>query len=65
MLFYIIVFLTIGFVIGLFTKSGEVAYPVYGLIAIVWFFVWGPYAVLAFIELVLGDYLARRIKSIF
>jgi hypothetical protein len=33
------------------------------LISIGWFFIWGPYAILIFVELIVGDALARKIQG--
>jgi len=65
MAFYIIVFVVIGFVIGMITSKGkeEDAYTWYVLISIGWFFISGPFAILAFVELMVGDTIARKIKG--
>lgn len=60
--FYILVFIIVGFVVGLFTSEKISAYFIYIIISAIWFFVWGPFAVAAFLELVIGDYVARKIK---
>jgi hypothetical protein len=39
------------------------AYTWYVLISIGWFFISGPFAILAFVELGVGDMLARKIKG--
>jgi len=64
-LFYILIFLVVGFVIGLFTseKRQETALIIYCVISFGWFLVWGPYAILTFIELIVGDSVARKLKS--
>jgi len=62
---YIIVFVVIGFVIGLISRqeqNGD-AYVWYILITIGWFFIWGPFAIFTFVELIVGDALARKIKG--
>ena len=65
MAFYIIVFVVIGFVIGIITPKDKEsdAYVWYVLISIGWFFISGPFAILAFVELGVGDMLARKIKG--
>jgi hypothetical protein len=65
MAFYIIVFVAIGFVIGIITPKDKQddAYVWYVLISIGWFFISGPFAILAFVELGVGDMLARKIKG--
>ena len=65
MAFYIIVFVVIGFVIGLITPKDKEndAYTWYVLISIGWFFISGPFAILAFVELMVGDALARKIQG--
>lgn len=61
---YVIGFVLIGFVVGLITSDdSDHAVPLYLLIAIGWFFVWGPFAILAFAELIIGDMFARKIKG--
>jgi hypothetical protein len=66
MAFYFIWFVGIGFVIGLLTQEKEkkiLAYALYVLISISWFFIWGPYAILTLVELIIGDILARKIQE--
>ena len=59
MAFYIIVFVIIGFVIGVVTsKDKECAYIRYLLISIGWFFISGPFAILTLVEL--GGYAYRE-----
>ena len=63
MVFYFIVFIIIGFVVGLITPKVEekFAYTCYLFISIFWFFIWGPFAILTFFELIIGDVIARKI----
>lgn len=63
MLFYIIVFLGLGFAIGLFIKETSSAIIAIIVISIVWAVVFGPWAVAAFIELLIGYAVAKSIAN--
>lgn len=60
MLFYTIVFVIIGFVIGAFIKDPRSAILSIAAISVVWALVWGPWAFAAFIELLVGYYIAKN-----
>ena len=64
MIFYFIVFVIIGFVVGLITSNKveeKFVYTCYLLISVFWFFIWGPFAIFTFFELIIGDVIARKI----
>ncbi|MCY9870386.1 hypothetical protein [Vibrio barjaei] len=67
MAFFIILFLIIGFIVGLATRETRKsdAYAIYILVSLAWAFAWGPFAILTFLELAGGDHVARRIKKRF
>ncbi|SBO12906.1 hypothetical protein VME0621_05077 [Vibrio mediterranei] len=67
MAFFILLFLAVGFIVGLATPENRKshAYSIYILVSIGWAFAWGPFAILTFLELAGGDWLARKIKSPF
>lgn len=60
MLFYIIVFVIIGFALGAFIKDLRSAIIAIAAISVVWTLVWGPWALAAFIELLVGYYIAKN-----
>ena len=61
MLFYTIVFVIIGFAIGAFIKDPRSAIIAIVAISVVWALVWGPWAFAAFIELLVGYYIAQNV----
>ncbi|MCG6308643.1 hypothetical protein K6U49_08545 [Vibrio alginolyticus] len=60
MLFYTIVFVIIGFALGAFIKDSRSALIAIVAISVVWALVWGPWALAAFIELLVGYYIAKN-----
>lgn len=63
MIFYFVVFVVVGFVIGLFANESIVAILIIGL-SIAWAFVFGPWAIAAFVEMFIGCYFAKKIRGI-
>ncbi|MGI2185115.1 hypothetical protein [Shewanella oncorhynchi] len=63
MLFYTIVFVIIGFALGAFIKDSRSAIIAIVAISVVWALVWGPWAVAAFIELLVGYYIAKNVSD--
>ncbi|PWW10121.1 hypothetical protein DES37_104222 [Mangrovibacter plantisponsor] len=59
MLFYTIVFVILGFALGAFIKDSRSAIIAIVAISVIWALVWGPWAVAAFIELLVGYYIAK------
>lgn len=63
-LFYIIIFIVVGIIIGLiFRNEEEKAYTAIIVITIGWAFVWGIWAIAAFIELAIGFAIAQSMSS--
>ncbi|MFL0992960.1 hypothetical protein ACJO1Z_08940 [Vibrio parahaemolyticus] len=68
MSFYIVLFISIGFGIGLLTgeRQKNNVLAAYVIISVLWFFAWGPaYAILTFLELFAGDRISRALKAPF
>ncbi len=63
MLYFTILFVCIGLGLGLFGFEKETAGTCIVVISVLWFFVWGPWAVATFIELVIGYSLASSFKK--
>jgi uncharacterized membrane protein YcaP (DUF421 family) len=63
MLFYAIVFIALGAVVGLFIKNQENAMITIIGITIVWALAWGPWAIAAFIELMIGYAIVGGLKE--
>ena len=61
MLFYFIIFCTIGGIIGVVVKNFKVALGVIGAITLGWAFVYGPWALVTFIELTVGYTVAKTV----
>ena len=51
------------FCLGLILKKDETAYLIFGLISVFWFFIYGPWAILTAIELVVGYSSSKMIKG--
>ncbi len=65
MLFYILAFCIVGFVIGLLVPNQATAMVLIIVISIAWFFVWGPWAIAAFIEQIVGYAVGAKIRGAF
>jgi len=63
MLFYAFVFISLGAVFGLFIKNKQNAIIAIVAISIVWGIVWGPWAIAALIELLIGYALVGGFKE--
>lgn len=61
MLFYIVIFCVIGFIIGAIIKNSTMAVTAIVAISFVWSLVFGPWALAAFIELMIGYGAARAV----
>ncbi|MFM2479504.1 hypothetical protein [Celerinatantimonas sp. MCCC 1A17872] len=61
MLFYTIVFVIIGFSIGAFINNLRSVIIAIVSISVVWALVWGAWAFAAFIELLVGYYIAKNV----
>jgi len=64
MIGFMLIFLVIGFLIGLFLSESAVIVWVI-IITVGWAFVMGPWAIATFLELVLGIAIANGIKKSF
>jgi len=60
MIEFFILFVIIGFIIGVIQKNEDSAIGIIILIAVIWLFIYGIWAVATFIELLLGHALAKR-----
>ncbi len=65
MLFYIIAFCIVGFIIGLVVPNQAIATVLIVAISVGWFFVWGPWAIAAFVEQIVGYALGAKIRGAF
>lgn len=63
MLFYAFVFISLGAVLGLFIKNKQNAIIAIVGVSIVWGIVWGPWAIAALIELLIGYALVGGFKQ--
>lgn len=63
MLFYTIVFVIIGFALGAFIKDSRSALIAIVAISVVWALVWGPWALAAFLEMLVGYYIAKNMLN--
>ena len=61
---FIVLFLIIGFLIGLFAREEGVAYGLILIITIAWAFIFGPWAIATFIELAIGYSLGAKSRPI-
>lgn len=62
MFFYFVVFVAVGFAIGMFAPEKVAAILIVGL-TIAWAFVFGPWALASFIEMCLGGYFALKMRG--
>jgi hypothetical protein len=62
MLGFIIVFITIGLLLGLFLKEGSL-YIWIGIITIGWAFIMGPWAIATFVELAIGSTIGQSMRK--
>jgi len=60
---FIIIFIIVGFIIGVSQKDEGAALGIIIIISILWAFVMGPWAIATFIELYIGYSLARATKK--
>ena len=60
---FIALFLIIGFFIGKMTEDEGVAYGLILIVTIVWAFIYGPWAIATFIELVIGYILGAKLAT--
>jgi hypothetical protein len=63
MLFYFVIFCIIGSFIGFILKDFKIAMVVIVAISICWAFVFGPWALATFIELMVGYAVGKIIKK--
>lgn len=63
MLFFAIVFVILGLMIGSLLKEESVAITSILVITVIWAFVYGPWAIATFIELIVGYGFAKNIKT--
>ncbi len=61
MLVYFVVFCVVGFIVGVVFKDLKLALAAMVVISVCWAFVYGPWALATFIELVLGYAVAKVI----
>lgn len=62
MLFYALIFLSIGFILGKFLAE-KYACGVSIIISIIWAFIYGPWAFVTFFELGIGIFIANLTKT--
>jgi len=60
MLEFFILFVLIGFVIGIIQNNFDSAIGIIIIISVLWLFIFGAWAIATFIELILGYSLARK-----
>ncbi len=63
MLFYFIIFFIIGFGLGVVIRNIKIALGIVVAITLCWTFAYGPWALAAFIELMLGVAVARVVRK--
>ena len=61
MLEFFILFVLIGFIIGIIQNNFDSAIGLIIIISVLWLFIFGVWAIATFIELLLGYSLARKI----
>jgi len=59
MLFFLFLFVAAGILLGLFITDQKIAFPVTIVISVIWFFVYGPWAVATLIELLISYKICR------
>ena len=60
---YIIVFIIVGFIIGIVIKNDNTAIGAIIVMSILWGFAMGPWAIATFIELLLGYSLSKKMSQ--
>lgn len=63
MLFFAVVFVILGLIIGSMLKEESVAITSILVITVIWAFVYGPWAIATLIELIVGYSLAKSMKA--
>ena len=63
MIFYFVIFCVAGFIIGILLKNFKVAMLVIALISLCWAFVYGPWALATFVELMVGYAVAKVVAK--
>ncbi|SHN70075.1 hypothetical protein [Desulfovibrio litoralis] len=63
MLFYFVIFIVIGFVLGAMQKNVKIASVIIIAISLCWAVVFGPWALAAFVELMIGYALAKYLAK--
>jgi biotin transporter BioY len=61
---YIITFIIVGFLIGIFSKDNYVAIGIIIVISVLWMFPFGPWAIATLIELMIGYKVQRILRTI-
>ena len=61
MLDFFIIFIAIGYILGMLISNNEKAIIVILVISIIWMFVFGFWAIATLIELILGYLLAKKV----
>lgn len=61
MLEFFIIFIAIGYILGMLISNNEKAIIVILVISIIWMFVFGFWAIATLIELILGYLLAKKV----
>lgn len=59
---YIITFIVVGFLIGIFSKDDNTAIGIIIVISVLWMFPFGPWASATFIELIIGYKVQRALR---
>lgn len=63
MIEFFILFVIIGFIIGVIQKNEDSAIGIIIFIAVIWLFIYGVWAVATFVELILGYILAKKFTN--
>ena len=63
MLFYAFIFIGLGAVLGLFIKNTQNVLVAIVAISVVWGIIWGPWAIVTLIELLIGYSLVGGFKK--
>jgi hypothetical protein len=63
MLSFFIMFLIVGGVMAIAIDNNSTAMSIIILISIIWAFIFGPWAIITFLELILGFALVNKLKK--
>ncbi len=63
MVFYTVVFIALGAVLGVFVKEKSSAIVAIVVVSVAWALIFGPWAILTFVELIIGYYIVSLNKN--